>query len=66
MSNDGHSENGDAIIGAIIGIIAAILFGLLAVAIINALSKPKCPNCGNFVDRNSPYCQKCHTVLRWQ
>lgn len=54
------------VVGAVIGIGAGILLGLLGVAVIEALTKPKCPNCKKPVDCNTPYCQSCHAVLRWQ
>ena len=55
----------DEIIGAIIGIAAGAALGLLGAAIIDALTKPKCPNCGALIDRDAPYCKNCHIPLRW-
>jgi hypothetical protein len=51
--------------GVVIGILAGIGLGLLGAAIINSLSKTKCPSCGNLVERNAPYCPNCHVSLRW-
>lgn len=66
MSNGGNRGDGEAVVGALIGIAAAVGLGLLGAAIINAITRSRCPSCGNLVERNAPYCQNCHTVLRWQ
>ena len=55
----------DEAVGALIGVAAAVGLGLLGAAVIGALFKPKCPNCGTIVNRNEPYCNSCHTILRW-
>lgn len=57
---------GDEVIGAVIGIAAGVGLGLLGAAIINALTKTRCPNCKSYVDRNAPYCNECHVALRWK
>ncbi len=66
MSNNRRRSEGDDIGGVVLGIAAAIGLGLLGAAIIDALTKPKCPNCRNSVERNTPYCKNCGTILRWQ
>lgn len=66
MSNIKENNNDDSIVGAIIGIIIAIFLGLLGVALLDALTKSNCPNCGNEIDKNASHCEKCHTILRWQ
>lgn len=58
-------DEGENILGAIVGIAFAVGLGLLGAAIIGGLAKPKCPACGNSVIRNAPYCENCNTVLRW-
>ena len=57
---------GDEALGAIIGVAAAVGLGLLGAAIIDALIKPKCPNCSSPVDQNASYCNNCKISLRWQ
>jgi len=55
----------DDIAGAIIGIGAGILLGLLGAAILDSLTGPRCPNCNHKVQRDAPYCSYCNTYLRW-
>ena len=59
-------ENDDDDWGGLLGIVAGVGLGLLGAAIIDALTKPKCPNCGFAVERNTSYCNNCQTILRWQ
>jgi hypothetical protein len=50
------SKTDEDIAGAIIGISAGILLGLLGAAIIDSLTGPRCPNCNHKVQRNVPNC----------
>ena len=54
------------IIGAVIGIILTLFFGLLAAAILDSLIGYKCPNCKHTIIKDSDYCDNCHTYLRWE
>ena len=47
------------------GLLLGILGGLLAVAIIDSLSGPKCPVCGAKVPKGSTACQNCNNWLLW-
>ena len=60
MSN--HDED---ILGAIIGIGAGILLGLLGAAILDSFSGTHCPNCHHKIERYAPYCPNCNIALRW-
>jgi len=52
---------GEYLAAAAIGIFG----GFVAVAILDTLSKPKCPNCSNDLKRGEPVCPNCGIVLRW-
>ena len=56
----------DEVRAAIIGISAGIGLGIFGAELIEWLAGSRCPNCGSFVKRNEPYCNKCHSILRWQ
>jgi hypothetical protein len=59
------SKNDEDIAGAIIGIGAGILLGMLGAAILDSLSGPRCPNCKHKIEKNAPYCPNCDALLRW-
>lgn len=59
------SKKDDEVLGAIIGIGAAIGLGLLGAAILDSLSGPRCPNCNHKINRNDRYCKYCNAYLRW-
>ncbi|MBI4233258.1 MAG: zinc-ribbon domain-containing protein [Chloroflexi bacterium] len=50
---------------ALAAIILAFLGGLAAVAVIDALSRPKCPVCRNQVPKGANPCPYCRTALKW-
>jgi len=58
-------NSGEDILGAIIGIGSGILLGMLGAAILDSLSKPRCPYCKSPVERNATYCRNCNSYLRW-
>lgn len=51
--------------GVFATIILGVLGGLAAIAVINALTKPKCPVCNNEVPRGANPCPHCFTALKW-
>lgn len=61
-----ESKKSDALVGAILGIIAAIFIGLLAAAIIDFLlrDQPRCPNCNHRVNKDASVCDNCGISLR--
>jgi hypothetical protein len=50
--------------------IKAFLLGLgigaIGYAIMSFFSKPKCPKCGNLIERYIPICPHCNTPLEWK
>lgn len=49
----------------IAAIVALILGGAIAAAIISALTQAPCPSCGKPVSRNAPQCPNCGRYLYW-
>ena len=62
--NDSDDISGEDILGALIGIGAGVFLGLLGAAVLDSLSRPKCPYCNNPVEKNAIYCENCNTLLR--
>jgi hypothetical protein len=58
-------DTGEDILGALIGIGSGILLGMLGAAILDSLSKPRCPHCKYRVEKNATYCENCKSYLRW-
>lgn len=61
MSDDTSED----ILGALIGIGSGIILGMLGAAILDSLSKPRCPYCKSPVEKNATYCRNCNSYLRW-
>ena len=61
MAKSGGEEIGKAIGAVILGIAA----GALTAAIIDALTKPKCPVCRNTINKGTAVCPHCNTWLQW-
>jgi predicted amidophosphoribosyltransferase len=61
-------SNGKADAGEILGaILVGVLGGLIAVAIIDALTgNASCPTCHQQVKKGVTSCPHCGTTLRWQ
>ena len=47
------------------GIVLGVLGGIVAAAILNALTPPKCPYCGATVRQGDPICGSCRQALYW-
>jgi predicted amidophosphoribosyltransferase len=60
------TKKGDAILGLIIGIITAIIIGLLAAAILDYLLRGEqhCPNCNHRIKKTAEICENCGISLR--
>jgi len=56
-----ESDFGEALVAIGLG----ILGGIALAAILEGLSKPKCPECYRPINSGVPVCPYCHTVLRW-
>ena len=61
----GFMANGKDLSNLIGGILLGILGGIVAAAIINALTAPKCPHCQGVVQRGVPRCPHCDIFLVW-
>ena len=59
------SKNGDDAAGALIAIGLGLLGAAAVGTLIAALSKPKCPNCKQPIDRGTTPCPHCGTWLDW-
>jgi hypothetical protein len=42
-----------------------LFLGAIGVGIVIELSKPKCPKCNNRIDRRTPICTRCGSLLEW-
>lgn len=59
------ASSGGGLVDYLAAAAIGILGGFAAIAILDSLSKPKCPNCGNELKRGEPICPYCGIVLRW-
>ena len=48
------------------GIALGIIGGMVAAAIIDALTPPKCPYCGSVVHKGDQVCGTCREPLYWR
>jgi predicted amidophosphoribosyltransferase len=46
--------------------LAGFAAGIIGLAILAEILKPKCPICKSPVERNAPFCSNCGTPLRWR
>ncbi len=53
------------LLGKIIGNFVGIFLGLLGVAMLDFLSKYRCPECNRPVEKDAQYCKNCNYILRW-
>ena len=52
--------------GALLGaILLGVVGGIVAAAILDALTPPKCPYCGSTVCQGDPVCGSCGQALYW-
>lgn len=59
-------SNGQGNIGAVIGaIILGIVGGVVLTALLEQLSRYRCPVCQQEIRRGISYCPNCHIALRW-
>jgi len=59
MTDD--TDFGEAILAIGLGILGGLAIG----AILEALSKTKCPVCNHEIPHGESYCPYCYTALRW-
>lgn len=45
--------------------LAALMLGVLGLALISSWIKPKCPTCKKEIEKDSTSCPYCGTYLRW-
>lgn len=61
MAKDTGKEFGEAIGAILLG----ILGGLALAAILEALTKPKCPVCKHTIEKGITICPHCQASLQW-
>jgi hypothetical protein len=49
----------------VIGAVAAILLGLVGLAILASVFGPRCPKCNKPIDRGIKRCPHCGAMLEW-
>lgn len=52
--------------GSIWDFLAGLGMGIIGYTILAELVKPKCPKCGNSIERGISSCAKCDTELEWK
>jgi hypothetical protein len=62
MAGNSGKEVGEAIGAIILGIVGGLALG----AIIEAISKPKCPVCNQTIEKNTAICPHCSASLQWR
>jgi hypothetical protein len=55
---------GDDILAGIAALVVGVLGGIALSAILSALSKRRCPICGNPIPNQAALCPYCNTILR--
>lgn len=61
MAGNSGKDLGEAIGAIFLGILGGLALG----AILEALSKPKCPVCGNPIEKEAIICPHCSAWLQW-
>lgn len=61
MAKDSGKELGEAVGAILLGIVG----GLALAAILEAVTKPKCPVCKNTIEKGIAVCPHCQTWLQW-
>ena len=61
----GMDKNGHNVTEALIAILLGLLGGAAILALIAALTKPKCPNCQQPIGRGTTTCPHCGTGIDW-
>jgi hypothetical protein len=59
---DNGGKVGEAIGAILLGIIGGVALG----AILEAVSKPKCPVCKQTIEKGVPVCPHCSSCLTWE
>jgi len=62
MAGNSGGNVGEALGAILLGIIGGVALG----AILDAMSKPKCPVCNQTIENGTPVCPHCSASLQWR